>query len=227
MGTEPIIESPTIFERLAEPFPADCVEWRANHVDKSGRRALALAYVDARSVMIRLDEVLGPQNWSETYRHEGGRMMCRLSLRIDGEWVAKEDGSGDSNFEGEKGGISGAFKRAAVKWGIGRYLYDVDAIWADCEAYQAKGKWVWKAWTPRGQHDIDAALKRFKGARTTGKPVSVELMLSLIDRAEDVPALRRLHGDHWAAIPIDYRKEVLEALDRRREEIRRQQGRND
>jgi len=40
-----------------------------------------------------------------------------------GEWVEKQDGSGASDMEPFKGGISGALKRAATAWGIGRELY--------------------------------------------------------------------------------------------------------
>ncbi len=50
-------------------------------------------------------------------------MICYLSIRCDGEWVTKSDGAGDTNIEAEKGGISDALKRAAQKFGIGRYLY--------------------------------------------------------------------------------------------------------
>jgi hypothetical protein len=36
-------------------------------------------------------------------------------------------------MEAEKGAISDAFKRAAVMWGIGRYLYDLDSPWVQIE----------------------------------------------------------------------------------------------
>lgn len=40
-----------------------------------------------------------------------------------GEWIEKQDGAGATDMEPFKGGISGALKRAAVAWGIGRELY--------------------------------------------------------------------------------------------------------
>ena len=73
--------------------------------------------------MHRLDKVLGPENWSDDYKSIDGKTCCTLSLYIDGRWIAKSDGAGDTSIEGEKGGFSDSFKRAAVKWGIGRYLY--------------------------------------------------------------------------------------------------------
>src|SRR5690606_17516766 len=38
-------------------------------------------------------------------------------------------GAGNTDVEADKGGISDAFKRAAVKWGVGRYLYGVESPW--------------------------------------------------------------------------------------------------
>ena len=41
----------------------------------------------------------------------------------------KADGAGQTDMEAEKGALSDALKRAAVRWGIGRYLYDLKAPW--------------------------------------------------------------------------------------------------
>lgn len=54
---------------------------------------------------------------------------CRLSIRIGEEWLTKEGVSQDSDVQPLKGGASGALKRAAVKFGIGRYLYNLPDIW--------------------------------------------------------------------------------------------------
>lgn len=122
-----------LFQRLAEPFPADQVDWfaKTERTDEKGSSvALALAYIDARTVMNRLDETMGPENWQDEYRPgPGGGILCRLSLRIDGEWITKEDGADPPQTEEIKGGFSDAFKRAAVKWGVGRYLYDLPKYW--------------------------------------------------------------------------------------------------
>jgi len=117
-------------EALAAPFPADSVKWRVGSTNKDKTRGLALAYIDARHVFERLDEVVGAERWqtgiSET---ASGRVLC--VLRIDG--VEKEDGAGDTGMEAEKGAISDAIKRAAVQWGIGRYLYSLPAVWCRLE----------------------------------------------------------------------------------------------
>jgi len=135
------------FSALSAEFPRDVVHWRAQALTRDGKKALALAYLDARDVMDRLDEVCGPNNWqSEITETAKGRVICRLGVRVNDEWVWKSDGAGDTAVEGEKGGISDALKRAAVHWGIGRYLYRLDAVWAPCETYEKNGKAYWKSW---------------------------------------------------------------------------------
>lgn len=135
-----------MFDLLAAEFPRSAVSWRAQTVTKDGTKALALAYIDARDVMDRLDEVCGPENWSDRYEFHGSRTVCYLSIRVNGEWIVKADGAGDSDVEAEKGAISDALKRAAVKWGIGRYLYSLEAPWVPCECSEYNGKKQWKGW---------------------------------------------------------------------------------
>ena len=118
---------------LSKPFPAAEIEWRVGSTNGDKTSGLALAYLTARHVMDRLDAVCGPENWQDRYEFHGARTVCYLSLRVGDEWVTKADGAGDSDVEAEKGAISDALKRAAVKWGIGRYLYDLGNIWVDLE----------------------------------------------------------------------------------------------
>jgi hypothetical protein len=147
-----------MFDKLSAHFPVDAIHWRAQSVtDKNGGAALALAYLDARDVMDRLDEVCRPEGWQDSYSETPrGRLICTLSvLTPDGHWIAKSDGAGDTDVEGDKGAISDAFKRAAVKWGIGRYLYDLSNVWAPCELNQ-NGKW--RKWKPEANAKFAAAL---------------------------------------------------------------------
>jgi hypothetical protein len=132
---------------LFAEFPREAISWRAQTVAKSGEKALALAYIDARDVMDRLDQIVGPDNWQDRYEFHNARTICYLSIRVEGEWITKADGAGDSDVEAEKGAISDALKRAAVKWGIGRYLYAVPAPWVPCDSEKGtNGKFYWKKW---------------------------------------------------------------------------------
>ena len=150
----------TDLARLRDPFaPAD-IEWRVQTAgEKNGKPwARVLAYVTNRAIMDRFDEVVGPENWQNVYREgPSGGVVCGLSVRVtrpDGstEWVTKWDGAENTDVEPVKGGLSNAMKRAAVQWGIGRYLYDLEEGWAqvtESGRFSAKtkdGKWF--KWDP-------------------------------------------------------------------------------
>ena len=122
---------------LAALFEVREVKWKPQSV--KGNRAMAMAYIDARLVMDRLDAVLGVENWQDSYDIQpDGSVVCRLALRLGGEWVTKTDvGSPSEQPDGGdrlKAAFSDALKRAAVKFGVGRYLYRLPAVWADYDA---------------------------------------------------------------------------------------------
>lgn len=117
---------------LTRPFPVKNIKWRVGSTTQDKSKGMALAYVDARDVMQRLDQVIGPAFWQATYPKEG---CCELSIRVadacgnDCGFVTKSNCAGETDVEGEKGQASDAFKRAAVLWGIGRYLYYLPQTW--------------------------------------------------------------------------------------------------
>lgn len=137
------MESKTInFTALQEPFPASDIEWRIQQSGKGPRGlwAKVIPYVKNRAIMSRLDSVCGPAAWKNEYvSGPQGGIMCGLSIKVDGEWVTKWDGAANTEVkEGGKldddtnikGGYSASMKRAGVQWGIGRYLYLLEAGYA-------------------------------------------------------------------------------------------------
>jgi len=128
--------SSELLQALAAPFRPDQVSWRVGSVKKDGTAAMALAFIDARDVMDRLDAVCGPAGWQNRYTHAEKKTVCELGVKIDGEWVWKADGAGESDIEAEKGALSDAFKRAAVRWGVGRYLYHLPSPWVKIDQYK-------------------------------------------------------------------------------------------
>ena len=131
-----------IWEALKKPFAESDVEWRVcrSGITKDRPWVLCLCYVTNRAIMDRLDEVVGPQNWKNEFTQapEGG-ILCGISIRIDSnglneEWITKWDGADNTDIEATKGGLSGAMKRAAVQWGIGRYLYNLEENFATIES---------------------------------------------------------------------------------------------
>ncbi len=137
MEAETPIRHPSVeelTERLSAPFDSREVKFKPAVV--SGHRALALAYVDARVIQDRLDDVLGVTGWQDEYEClPDGSVVCRLRLRLGEEWIAKMDVGGQSEQPDEgdrrKAAFSDALKRAAVKFGIARYLYRLPQLWCD------------------------------------------------------------------------------------------------
>jgi hypothetical protein len=133
----------SIWKKLSAPFTGNVVSWRVGSTNKEKTKGMALAYIDARDVMDRFDDVCGPDGWAvEHVETLKGRMICRIGVRspASGEWVWKADGAGDTDVEGEKGAISDALKRAAVVWGVGRYLYSMKSPWVSLENGRISGE---------------------------------------------------------------------------------------
>jgi len=112
---------PDLFAALAAPFEAQEVRARS----QAGRQ---LHYITARTAMNRLDSVLGPENWWDEYVPGENSVLCRLTVRLpDGSILTKADAGGYAGMpdsgDDDKSGFSDSFKRAAVKFGVGRYLY--------------------------------------------------------------------------------------------------------
>ena len=99
--------------------------WRVQSFSKFKPQAMCVPYVDARQVQEVLDAVCGPENWQDEYYEIKGNLYCRLAICIEGNWVWKSGCGAESDIEREKGEESDAFKRAGVKWGIGRFLYSM------------------------------------------------------------------------------------------------------
>jgi len=119
MTVEPTDEKEvSILDKLKAPFPS--IHFRPKTCNNG--KVLLLAYIDSRDVMKRLDDVFG-LNWSCDYKEVKGNLYCGIKIHLDGRSVTKWDCGTESNMDKEKGESSDAFKRAAVKFGIGRYLY--------------------------------------------------------------------------------------------------------
>jgi len=130
-----------IERKLQRPFPPLQLEWKPGRGGKGD-----FAHLTSRHVQNRLDQVFGLSGWQTNFEFMGGRMICNLSVLIDGNWITKADGAGDTDIEGDKGGISSAFKRAAVHLGIGRYLYHKEAF----DRSRTPAKWA----TPEGFDEL-------------------------------------------------------------------------
>ena len=117
------MENKINFEDLKKPM---VYQWRVQSFSKNKPVAQCVAYIDARDVMNRLDDIVGAGNWQDDYRVINNQLFAGIGILINNQWVWKWDTGTESQTEKEKGLVSDSFKRAAVKWGIGRFLYDLD-----------------------------------------------------------------------------------------------------
>ena len=119
-----------LLKKLREPFRKEELEFRVGATNNDKSMGLALAYVQARAIQNRLDELFGVDGWTVSYKEISAGFICSLSIKINDRWVTKEDGAGMTEYESVKGGISNAFKRVASSgFGIGRYLYNAKKKW--------------------------------------------------------------------------------------------------
>ena len=182
---------------LHEPFPPYDIEWRIGQAGQKGEKiwAKCLAYITSRAIMDRLDEVCGPGNWQTAFRDGGGHLQAGIGIRVGDEWVWKWDGTGMlasndglSGADAGKGDFSNALKRAAVQWGIGRYLYRLPEGWATVNDagrfYQPKSK---NKGTPAFHWDPPALPS---WATPSAHPAAIALareVAELLERHKDIP----------------------------------------
>lgn len=126
-------------QKLLLPFPASDIEWRTAYTNTEKTQGFAVPFVNSRAIQERLDEIFGPENWQNEFtvapsaEGKSSAYVCAISVYSPerNEWIKKSDGSGATDIEPVKGGLSGALKRAASVLGIGRYLYSLEGKWVD------------------------------------------------------------------------------------------------
>ena len=204
-----------LFDELSRPFAAEEIDWRVGSVNKEKTKGMALAYMDARAVMDRLDGVCGPNGWQCNYTPGvNGSIVCNLGIRMpDGEWIWKADGAGATDVEGEKGMLSDALKRAAVRWGIGRYLYEMKSPWVALE----NGRYISDAERKKldqVHEDFCASagwgLRAGRVAYSFANQVVKHFVTDAISAAE----LKERNAGMIAQMPVAMRKHLNDTLDR-------------
>ncbi len=114
-------------------------KWRVQSANQYG--ATCVAYIDARDVQDILDVVCSPDGWQCRYSEHKGNLFCEIGILTPLGWVWKSDCGVESNVEKQKGEASDAFKRAAVMWGVGRFLYSKPIVKLPVKD-NGKGKFV-------------------------------------------------------------------------------------
>jgi hypothetical protein len=123
------IEKTDVWAKLSAPLPAGVISWRQDGkvTARDGRYfARFVAYIEANTVRERLDGVV-PGEWDLTLEllpvntgdeSDGPQYSFKARLQILG--VIREDVGSGRDY---KQASTDAFKRAAVRFGIGNELY--------------------------------------------------------------------------------------------------------
>lgn len=126
-----MIDASTLL-KLKAPFPASAIDVKPGATtERDGQKSgLVLTFIDARAVQERLDEAFGGE-WDfvwEPMPEYGNKLAVKGILRAEG--IERQDvGQANGEEEPYKSAVSDAMKRAAVHFGIGRYLYALPQIW--------------------------------------------------------------------------------------------------
>lgn len=163
---------------LAEAKKPIPYQWRVQSRNREKTRAVCAAFIDARDVMNRLDEI--GVVWETEPVEIDKFIFCRLTISFkndDGyhEVVTRTDvgarpesDANDQMYEqAGKAAFSDALKRAAVQFGIGRFLYDIPTITLPCDqngnVVDEAGQRVW---------NLTEYINDLKGRKTKPAPAA-------------------------------------------------------
>lgn len=211
------IDTPSLWAQLAAPVPLDAIEWRQDGkpIERDGKfKARFVPYIEAGTVRERLDtvcaglwdlhiELLPPPVSNATGEV---KEVCSFKARLTVYGVAREDvGSGDDY----KAAATDAFKRAAVRFGIGHELYSMKGQWVELDG---GGKYAKPTENPSltymrrvgARSNGNGSTPAPKPAATTAAPAAVPKPGPLakpgatVDHnAPDVPACPKCAGKMW------------------------------
>lgn len=152
----------TLLENLRKEIP---YQWRIQSKNKDKSKAICSAYVDARAVMEVLDKYC-TYGWHTEVKEVAGFIFYGIGINVplSGHENDEEDlviqtmwrwdtGSRiennptDNMYEqAGKSAASDSFKRAAIHWGVARFVYNIPPVTLSCDGYNVvddKGNRVW------------------------------------------------------------------------------------
>ena len=134
------VDKTDIWSKLAAPLPPGVIAWRQDGrpIQRDGRYiARFVAYIEANTVRERLDSVV-PGEWDLTLDllpplpgQDDGEQSCSFKARLQILGVIREDVGTGRDY---KSAATDAFKRAAVRFGVGHELYAYEQNWVQVDS---------------------------------------------------------------------------------------------
>jgi hypothetical protein len=132
-------EKNDVWAKLSAPVPSGAISWRQDG-KVTGREgkffARFVAYIEANTVRERLDAVV-PGEWDLTLdllppipSEDGEGSQCSFKARLQILGVIREDVGTGRDY---KQASTDAFKRAAVRFGVGNELYAYEQNWVEMD----------------------------------------------------------------------------------------------
>ncbi len=132
-------EKSDVWAKLSAPVPTGAISWRQDGkvTARDGRFfARFVAYIEANTVRERLDAVV-PGEWDLTLEllppipaEDGDGSQCSFKARLQILGVIREDVGTGRDY---KQASTDAFKRAAVRFGVGNELYAYEQNWVEMD----------------------------------------------------------------------------------------------
>ena len=138
-----------LLSELEVPFSPDQVRWRVTNTTNDKKRGQIVPYADSRAYADRLNALFTPQGWTREYKVQtmtnitrvkkgerivSGKVLVTCTVTILG--IGSHSGTGEEWADDDNGMTSAdaqSFKRACSCFGLGRYFYDIQAVWVDLD----------------------------------------------------------------------------------------------
>lgn len=229
-------KTPAEIQRLlADPFEEHDIEWRVQQSGVTAKQkpwVMVIPYITNRAIQQRLDDVVGIDAWENIYQEAaaGKGYLCGLKVRFGDKWITKWDGSEYTQIEALKGALSGAMKRCAVQFGIGRYLYSLETEFATCSLvesrFQANGEYIFIAKNKKqNKSSVDISAEWFPPTLPDWAQPSAKFdkYLDAIEQATSMETMREHYNQAYkfaaALNRIDIRNKAIEIKDRKKAEL--------
>ena len=190
-----------VWSALSAPLPQGVISWRQDGkpITRDGRHfARFVCYIEANTVRERLDSVV-PGEWDLTLEllppisgSDDSDAVCAFKARLQVLGVIREDVGTGRDY---KQAATDAFKRAAVRFGIGHELYQLGTNWVELES-GAKGARPIE--DPQAAHDRRVAGQSSSAAQQLSLSSAPTLSLERgVAELPDVPACPLCNGRMW------------------------------